>query len=147
MRADQTLADLHYTIQIAMDWTASYLNEFLFRGKRYSVSEPGVAAVREASYVILDDLCLRPNECIQYRYNMYVPWRVQIRYEKAVPYQPEYVYPYCVSGKHPNTSNNIQVQMNTKPNAIATVQIRLLWHDSNQCFGSSSRSNCARGFW
>jgi len=101
MRADQTLADLHYTIQITMDWTASYLNEFLFRGRRYSVSETGVAAVHEASCVVLDNLCLRPNECIQYRYNMYVPWRVQIRYEKAVPYKPECIYPYCVSGKHP----------------------------------------------
>ncbi len=102
MRADQTLADLHYTIQITMDWTASYLNEFLFRSRRYSMSETGVATVHEASCVVLTDLCLRPNECIQYRYNMYVPWRVQIRYEKAVPYQSKYTYPYCVSGKQPS---------------------------------------------
>jgi len=87
------------------------------------VSEPGVATIHEASYIILGDLCLRPNECIQYRYNMYVPWCVQIRYEKAVPYQPKYVYPYCVSGKHPGPVEQHSSPDEYQANVIATVKI------------------------
>lgn len=48
----------------------------------------------DAHQVSLQDLAFRPNECIQYQYNMYIPWRVQVRYEKTVPYQPKRVYPY-----------------------------------------------------
>ena len=101
MRSDQTLADLHYTIQIVMDWTDCFLNQFLFRGQHYCVYKIGGLVMNNAHHAPLHDLSLRPNECIQYRYNMYVPWRVQTRYEKSIPYQPEYIYPYCVAGKHP----------------------------------------------
>jgi len=101
MCADQTLADLHYTIQITMDWTDCFLNQFLFRGEYYCVYKIGGMVMNSAHQVPLHDLSLRPNECIQYQYNMYVPWRVQVRYEKTVPYQSKRVYPYCVSGKYP----------------------------------------------
>lgn len=101
IRGDQTLADLHYTIQITMDWTDSYLNQFLLRGQHYCVYKIGGFVMQDAHQIYLDDLALRPNEWFQYQYNMYVPWRVQIRYEKMVPYQAKYIYPYCVSGKYP----------------------------------------------
>jgi len=99
MRADQTLADLHYTIQIVMDWTDCFLNQFLFRGQHYCVYKIGGMVMNNAHQAPLHDLSLRPNECIQYQYNMYVPRHVQVRYEETVPYQPKHVYPYCVSGK------------------------------------------------
>lgn len=102
MRADQTLADLHYTIQITLDWTDSYLSHFQLRGENYCVYKPGGLMMEEADEILLQELKLRPNECFQYKYNMYVPWQVQIRYEKAVPHQPKRIYPYCVSGKYPS---------------------------------------------
>lgn len=101
MRSDHTLADLHYTVQITMDWTDCFLNQFLFRGKHYCVYKIGGTVMNDAHKVPLQPLSIRSKECIQYQYNMYVPWQVQIRYEKQLPYQPEYIYPYCVSGKHP----------------------------------------------
>jgi len=54
---------------------------------------------------------------------MYVPWCVQIRYEKAVPYQPKYVYPYCVSGKHPGPVEQHSSPDEYQANVIATVKI------------------------
>jgi hypothetical protein len=36
--SDHTIADLHYTIQIAMGWDDFHLHQFLIRGKRYGVS-------------------------------------------------------------------------------------------------------------
>lgn len=101
MQGEQTLADLHYTIQIIMDWTDCYLSHFELRGKSYCVYKPGGFMMEEADEILLQDLHLRPNECFQYDYNMYVPWQVQIRYEKIVPHQSDLIYPYCVAGKQP----------------------------------------------
>jgi hypothetical protein len=33
VRSDSTIADLHYTLQIAMGWDDSHLNRFVIRGK------------------------------------------------------------------------------------------------------------------
>ena len=101
IRADQTLADLHYTIQITLDWTDSYLSHFHLRGENYCVYKPGGLIMEEADEFSLQELKLRPNECFQYKYNMYVPWQVKIRYEKLVPLQANLIYPYCVAGKQP----------------------------------------------
>ena len=38
LRSDQTVADLHYTIQIAMGWSDSHLNRFHIHGKDYGVA-------------------------------------------------------------------------------------------------------------
>ena len=41
LRSDQTIADLHYTIQIAMGWSDSHLNRFHIHGKDYGVAHEG----------------------------------------------------------------------------------------------------------
>ena len=41
LRSDQTIADLHYTIQIAMGWSDSHLNRFHIHGKDYVVAHEG----------------------------------------------------------------------------------------------------------
>ena len=100
LRGDQTLSDLHYAIQISMGWTDSYLNQFNLRGKNYCVYQPGGFMMEDAEEAIFQEIQLHPNECIEYQYNMYVPWRVQIRFEKMVPFQASLIYPYCAAGKH-----------------------------------------------
>lgn len=37
LRDDQTIADLHYTLQIAMGWSDLHLNRFIIHGKQYGV--------------------------------------------------------------------------------------------------------------
>ena len=44
LRSDQSIADLHYAIQIAMDWSDQHLNCFRIHGKDY-----GVARAKRAS--------------------------------------------------------------------------------------------------
>ena len=41
VRSDSTMADLHYTIQIAMGWSDAHLNQFHIHGKDYGVSHIG----------------------------------------------------------------------------------------------------------
>ena len=38
LRSDHSIADLHYTIQIAMDWSDSRLHRFHIHGKDYGVA-------------------------------------------------------------------------------------------------------------
>ena len=35
VRSDSSIADLHYTLQIAFDWSDFHLHRFLIRGKEY----------------------------------------------------------------------------------------------------------------
>ena len=41
LRSDQSIADLHYAIQIAMDWSDQHLNCFHIHGKDYGVAHIG----------------------------------------------------------------------------------------------------------
>ena len=41
VRSDSIIADLHYTLQMAMGWEGYHLHQFIIRGKRYGVPQPG----------------------------------------------------------------------------------------------------------
>jgi hypothetical protein len=41
LRSDQTIADLHHTLQIAMGWSDLHLNRFVIHGKEYGVAHIG----------------------------------------------------------------------------------------------------------
>ena len=40
VRDDSTIADLHYTFQIAFGWSDTHLNQFHIHGQDYGVSQP-----------------------------------------------------------------------------------------------------------
>ncbi len=39
--SDSTIADLHYTLQIAMEWEDIHLHHFIIHGKQYGMTQPG----------------------------------------------------------------------------------------------------------
>ncbi len=41
VRSDSTIADLHSILQIVMGWEGYHLHQFIIRGKRYGVPQPG----------------------------------------------------------------------------------------------------------
>jgi len=49
--------------------------------------------------VTLKDLKLSLKECFRYYYNFNDKWRVQIRLEQILPYNPKKNYPFCIAGK------------------------------------------------
>ncbi len=98
LRADHTLADLHYTIQILMDWSDDYLHQFQSR-RRYGIYRPGgIDFLADARDVRLSDLHLRPLERFCYEYNFLADWQLEIRLEQCLPLDPARTYPVCIGG-------------------------------------------------
>src|SRR6266852_6711152 len=82
VRGDSTLADLHYIIQIAMNWSNYYLHRFPIYVKYFAVIQRGVVEAHSADAIRLDELGLRLNGCFVYEYSFYEWWRHEIRKEK-----------------------------------------------------------------
>lgn len=98
VRSDSTLADLHYVIQIAMNWSNYYLHRFTIRGKNYIGSRLHHAEGRDAAEVSLHHLKLRLNERFLYEYSFFEWWEHELRLEKRLPCDGKKVYPICIGG-------------------------------------------------
>jgi Plasmid pRiA4b ORF-3-like protein len=100
VRSGSTIADLHYMLQIAMGWEGYHLHQFVIRGKRYGVPQPGgVWFADDPRQVQLADLHLRLRERFLYEYDFGDPWQHEIRVEKKLPVQPKRRYPTCIGGQ------------------------------------------------
>jgi Plasmid pRiA4b ORF-3-like protein len=94
-----TLADLHYAIQIAFAWTDYHLHRFRIHGKEYGIPRRGGPWYsRDARDLRLIDFHFRVNERFLYEYDFTEGWEQQVRIEQFVP--PEQTQPYsvCVGG-------------------------------------------------
>jgi hypothetical protein len=99
LRSDQTIADLHYTLQIAMGWTDSHLNRFVIRGKEYGVSHIGGRDFSDDPHQLkLNDFHFRPLERFLYEYDFRDQWQHEIRLEKTLSFDAEKSYPLCIGG-------------------------------------------------
>jgi hypothetical protein len=98
IRSDSTLADLHYVIQMAMNWSNFYLHQFQIYGKRYAVWRSSGPDAEDAEEIRLDALQLRLNERFVYEYSFFEWWQHEIRLEQILPYQPRKQYPICTGG-------------------------------------------------
>jgi hypothetical protein len=99
VRSDSTIADLHYTIQIAMGWTDFHLHQFIIHGKRYGVSRVGgIWFADDPHKVRLCDLQLREKGRFLYEYDFGDLWQHEIRVEKKLTLDPKKAYPVCIGG-------------------------------------------------
>lgn len=97
---DMTLAQLHYILQIAFDWSDEFLHRFTIHAKDYGIYRPGCLWLSgDAHEVRLCDLVLRVRERFVYEYNFYDNWQVQLRVEDISEPVPEESYPKCTAGK------------------------------------------------
>lgn len=99
LRSDQTIADLHYTLQIAMGWSDMHLNRFVIRGKQYGVGHiGGISFSNNPHHVKLSDFQFRPLERFLYEYDFGDLWQHEVRLEKKLPLDPKKSYPCCIGG-------------------------------------------------
>lgn len=99
VRSDSTIADLHYTLQIAFGWNDTYLHKFSLRGKDYGIAYSGGISFSDNPHKVkLRDLNLRLKERFVYEYNFFVHWEVEVRLEKMVVSDPRKTYPVCSEG-------------------------------------------------
>ena len=98
LRSDQSIADLHYAILIAMGWSDSHLHRFHIHGKDYGVAhEGGIIFDYNPEKIRLGDFEFRLRERFLYEYDMYDNWEHDIRLEKILPCNRR-IYPQCTGG-------------------------------------------------
>jgi hypothetical protein len=79
LRSDHSIADLHYTIQIAMGWSDSHLHRFHIHGKDYGVAhEGGLTFSDDPDRVRLAQFGFRLRERFLYEYDFYDNWKHDI---------------------------------------------------------------------
>jgi hypothetical protein len=100
LRSDQSLADLHYAIQIAMDWSNQHLHRFHIHGKNYAVPVIGGLGYPSAHSVSLSSFKFRLRERFVYEYDFYDFWMHEVRLEKRLPLDARKFYPFCAGGSH-----------------------------------------------
>ncbi len=97
--SDQSLADLHHTLQIVMGWDDTHLHRFLIHGKTHGISREGGLWFRsDPKQIQLSDLHLRIKERFLYEYDFEAFWQHQIRLEHILPFDPSKTYPMCLGG-------------------------------------------------
>jgi hypothetical protein len=99
LRSDQTIADLHHTLQIAMGWSDLHLNRFLIHGKDFGVTHIGGMTFSDDPYSVkLSDFHFRLRERFLYEYDFGDRWEHEIRLEKKLPLGTNQTYPVCIGG-------------------------------------------------
>jgi hypothetical protein len=99
VRSDSTIADLHYTLQIAMGWDDIHLNRFVIYGKEYGVAKiGGVWFSDDPRQVLLSHLYLRLKERFLYEYDFGDRWQHEVRLEKVLALDLKKTYPRCIGG-------------------------------------------------
>lgn len=97
--SDQSLADLHYMLQIVMGWDDSHLHRFFIHGQAHGISrEGGLCFHKNPEQIRLSDLHLRLKERFLYEYDFEAFWQHQIRLEKNLPFSSTTTYPTCIGG-------------------------------------------------
>lgn len=101
IKSSSTLEDLHYVIQILMGWTDYHLNEFIIKGKRYTIPNMIGGTSGGSVYksgIKLDEFKFIKNEKFLYTYDFTAGWEFEIRLETINPNQTRKFYPICISG-------------------------------------------------
>jgi Plasmid pRiA4b ORF-3-like protein len=100
VRSDSSIADLPYTLQIAMGWDDAHLHRFRIRGKDYGISRIGGIGFRDnPRQVRLADFHFRLNERFLYEYDFGDLWQHVIRVERRLAWDDKRTYPVCIGGQ------------------------------------------------
>jgi hypothetical protein len=101
VRSDSTIADLHYTLQIAMGWSDVHLNRFHIHGQDFGVyHDGGICFSDNPEKVPLSAFGFRIHERFLYEYDFGDEWLHEVRIEKRLLLDPKKTYPICIDGKH-----------------------------------------------
>jgi hypothetical protein len=115
VRSDSTIADLHYTIQIAIGWSDVHLNRFHIHGQDFGVyHDGGISFADNPEKVPLSAFGFRTREQFLYEYDFHDAWLHEVRIEKCLPLDPKKTYPLCIDGKHaapPEDFGGVQAYM------------------------------------
>lgn len=99
--SDYSIADLHFTLQIAFDWDDWNLNRFFIHGKDYGVYHSGGMNFSDnPNGVQLADFKFRKTEKFLYEYDFFNIWTHTVRVEDILSFDPKKKYPLCTGGRN-----------------------------------------------
>ena len=91
---ETSLAELHGILQTAFDWSGEHLHRFLIHGRAYGISYFGGIVFREdPRRVLLSRFRLHCGERFLYEYDFTANWKLNIRLERALPFDPDRALP------------------------------------------------------
>jgi len=97
--SDTSLADLHEILQRAFAWGDDHLHRFLIHGRAYGVPRLGGIAFRDdARRVPLSRFRLHRGERFRYEYDFTADWKLDLRLERVLPFDPTCALPSCTGG-------------------------------------------------
>lgn len=100
VRSDSSIADLHYTLQIAFGWSDEHLNQFRIHGQAYGVyHDGGINFSKNPRLVKLSDFKFRKNDRFMYEYDFGDFWEHSVRLEARLPVEEGKSYPCCIDGQ------------------------------------------------
>jgi len=101
IQSKATLKDLHYVIQIMMGWTDYHLNEFVIKGRNYTIPN-GIGNLSGGGHygsdVNLKEFNFKRNEKFLYLYDFTAGWEFEVRLETIEFPKDKKLYPICISG-------------------------------------------------
>src|ERR1700680_5142298 len=97
--SETSLAELHEILQTAFDWSGEHLHRFLIHGAAYWIPYLGGIVFREdARRVPLSRFHMHCGKRFRYEYDFTADWNLDIRLERALPFDPNRALPSCVGG-------------------------------------------------
>src|ERR1700680_1111920 len=95
-----SIAELHKILQSTSGWSGEHLHRFLIHGAAYGIPHLGGIVFREdARGVALSRFRLHCGERIRYKYDFAADWKLDIRLERALPFDPKRALPSCIGGR------------------------------------------------
>lgn len=93
-----TLDELHYVIQIAMQWENYHLHQFskheIFYGNPNLIDD-----VEDSREHYVNEVLIKEKDSINYEYDFGDSWNHKITLEKILPWDESKTYPICLKGK------------------------------------------------
>src|ERR1700726_493823 len=97
--SETSLGELHEILQSAFGWSGEHLHRFLIHGAAYGIPHVGGIVFREdARGVPLSRFRLHCGERFRYEYDFTTNWKLDIRLERALPFDQDRVLPSCTGG-------------------------------------------------
>lgn len=155
VRDDSTLADLHYTLQIALGWSDVHLHRFTCHGRTYGIPQiGGISFTASARHVQLTDLKLRGHERFVYEYDFTDGWVLDIRLEQRLPLDARQTYPVCIGGARAGPPEDcggawafMALRQQYTPRAIVARLVELLEGNTEDDRDDACAELAELGYW
>jgi hypothetical protein len=97
--SDTSISELHEILQSSLDWSGEHLHRFLIHGTAYGISYlGGIGFLEDARQVPLSRFRLHCGERFRYEYDFIADWKLDIRLERALLFDPDRALPSCIGG-------------------------------------------------